>query len=177
MELKDSKTFQNLVSTFVGEAQARAKYTFFASVAKKEGFEQISGIFTETAENEKEHGKRAYVLAGLLGDTAQNLQTAIDGEHEEHSVLYKEFARVAHEEGFEEIAIFFTEVGEVEEQHELRFQKLLERVKDGTVFTRPETVKWHCRNCGYVHEGTEPPESCPACKHPKAYYEILSENY
>lgn len=177
MDLKGSKTLQNLYSTFAGESQARVKYNFFANVARREGYEHIGAIFDETSENERAHAKRAFDLAGLLGTTVENLLTAIEGEHEEHSVIYAEYARVAHEEGFEEVAIFFEEIAEVEEEHEKRYQALRERVLDGTVFTRPEKAKWHCRNCGYVHEGTEAPDVCPACKHPKKFFEIFCENY
>jgi len=178
MDLKGSKTLQNLLATFAGESQARLKYSFFANVARREGYEQIGGIFDETSDNEKEHAKSAFRFAGLEGTTVENLLTAIEGEHEEHSVLYAEFGRIAREEGFEEIAVFFQEVSEVEEAHEKRFKALRERVVAGTVFVREEEdTLWHCRNCGYVHEGPEAPDSCPCCHHPKKFFEILATNY
>lgn len=177
MNLKGSKTEQNLLTAFAGESQARSKYTYFASIAKKAGYEQIAAIFLETADNEKEHAKVWAKQLGLIGDTAQNLQTAIDGENYEWTQMYKNFAQVAREEGFDEIARLMDEVAEVEEAHEQRFRQLLERVQDGTVFKRDVPIKWHCRNCGYIHEGTEPPEVCPACAHPRSFYEPLAENY
>ncbi|NLG86339.1 MAG: rubrerythrin family protein [Firmicutes bacterium] len=177
MNLEGSKTEQNLLTAFAGESQARSKYTYFASIAKKAGYEQIAAIFLETADNEKEHAKVWAKQLGLIGDTAQNLQTAIDGENYEWTQMYKNFAQVAREEGFDEIARLMDEVAEVEEAHEQRFRQLLERVQDGTVFKRDVPIKWHCRNCGYIHEGTEPPEVCPACAHPRSFYEPLAENY
>jgi len=177
MELKGSKTEKNLWEAFAGESQARNKYTYFASVAKNEGFEQIAAIFTETADNEKEHAKMAFKFLGALGSTAENLKAAAAGENYEWTEMYKEFEKTAREEGFEEIADFFHEVGEVEEEHEKRYLKLLERVEKGDVFKREVAIKWHCRNCGYVHEGTEPPEECPACYHPRAHYQPKPENY
>lgn len=179
MDLKGSQTEQSLLKAFAGESQARNKYDFFASQAKKEGYEQISGIFTESAQNEKEHAKQFYKLltGGYIHPTEENLLTAALGENEEHTVLYPEFERIAREEGFTEIADIFKEIAEVEEQHEKRYRKLLDSIKRNTVFRRPTPVKWKCRNCGYVHEGVEPPEVCPACAHPKAYYEELAENY
>jgi rubrerythrin len=178
MELKGSKTYQNLMATFAGESMARNKYTFFAEVAKKAGFEQIAAIFQETADNEKEHAKRtARFLGDIIGDTAANLQAAVNGEHEEWTKLYKEFAQTAKAEGFEDIAHFWHEVGEVEEGHDERYSTLLQRVTTGTVFKRDTPIKWRCRNCGYIHEGTEPPQTCPACLHPRGWYEPLGENY
>ncbi|MDK2925268.1 MAG: hypothetical protein PWQ41_1042 [Bacillota bacterium] len=177
MELKGSKTEKNLLAAFAGESQARNKYTYFASVAKKEGYEQIAGIFLETAENEKEHAKVWAKLLGLIGDTAQNLEEAARGENYEWTKMYKEFAQTAREEGFEDIAKVMEEIAEVEAAHEERYRKLLQRLKEGTLFTRSTPIKWRCRNCGYIHEGTEPPEVCPACAHPRAYYEPAAENY
>jgi rubrerythrin len=189
-EMKGSRTEKNLLAAFAGESQARNRYTYFASVARKEGYQQIMGIFLETAENEKEHAKRFFKLleggeveitaaypAGVIGSTAENLEAAADGEKLEWGILYPGFAEVAKEEGFEEAAFVFTEIGEVEEEHEKRYRKLLKNVQDGAVFKRDTVVQWRCRNCGYVHEGKEAPEVCPACAHPRAYYELLAENY
>jgi len=189
-KLKGSETEKNLLKSFAGESQARNRYTYFASTAKKEGYEQISGIFLETAENEKEHAKvffkyleggkleiTAAYPAGKIGTTAENLLAAAEGEKEEWGKLYPEFEKTAREEGFKEVADSFKEIAEVEEQHEKRYRKLLSNVKNGTVFKKDKVVKWKCRNCGYVHEGKEAPEQCPACKHPQAYYEVKEENY
>jgi len=189
-KLKGSETEKNLLKSFAGESQARNRYTYFASTAKKEGYEQISGIFLETAENEKEHAKvffkhleggkveiTAAYPAGKIGTTAENLLAAAEGEKEEWGKLYPEFEKVAREEGFKDIADSFKEIAEVEEQHEKRYRKLLDNVKNGTVFKKNKVVKWKCRNCGYVHEGKEAPDKCPACKHPQAYYEVKEENY
>lgn len=188
--VKGTKTEKNLLASFAGESQARNRYTYFASVAKKEGYEQISAIFLDTADNEKEHAKRFFKYleggeaeitasypAGVIGDTAQNLAAAAAGENLEWTKLYKEAAEVARKEGFEEIAAQFTEISEVEQQHEKRYRKLLKNVKEYTVFKKDTVVKWKCRNCGYVHESKEAPERCPACLHPQAYYEVLCENY
>ncbi len=184
MELKGSKTEQNLMTAFMGESAARNKYTFFASAAKKEGFEQVAGIFLETADNEKEHAKLwLRALGGFssgkqAGDTVQNLLRAAQGENEEWTQMYKEFAQVAREEGFVDLAEAFTEVGEVEEEHEKRYRKLIENLENGQAFHRDEpTTRWRCRNCGYVHEGSDAPDSCPACEHPKSYYELDAQNY
>ncbi len=179
MDLKGSKTEENLWKAFAGESQARNKYDFFASQAKKEGYEQISGIFSETALNEKEHAKLFYklLMGGYIRPTEENLLAAADGENEEHTILYREYEQTARAEGFDEIADIIKEIAEVEEEHEKRYRKLLDNVKRNSVFRRPSPVKWKCRNCGYVHEGVEPPEVCPACAHPKAYYEVLAENY
>ncbi len=177
MELKGSRTAANLLAAFTGESEARNKYTYFASQAKKEGFEQIAAIFLETADHEKEHAKRLFKLLGGVKTTAENLLTAAQGENHEWTNMYKEFAQVAREEGFEEIAEIFTEIGEVEEEHEKRYLALLENIKQDRVFKRDEEVRWQCRNCGYVHTGKEAPEVCPACAHPRSYYQIMCENY
>ncbi|MEW5933870.1 MAG: rubrerythrin [Bacillota bacterium] len=177
VELKGSKTERNLKAALAGESEARSRYTFFASVAKKEGFEQIAAVFLETAENEKEHAKLWARALGLIGDTAANLEAAAQGEHYEWTSMYRDFAREAREEGFDEIARLFEEVARVEEAHEQRYRRLLARVREGTVFRRAEPIRWRCRNCGYVYEGTEAPEVCPACAHPRAFYEPAAENY
>ncbi len=192
-KLKETKTEQNLLKAFAGESQARNRYTYFASVAKKEGYEQISAIFQETADNEKEHAEiffkhlkdsegmpveiTASYPAGMISKTEDNLLAAAEGEKEEHTILYPEFAKVAEEEGFKDIAESFIEIAEVEEQHEKRYRKLLENVEAKKVFKKDEPSKWKCRNCGYIHEGDHAPDECPACKHPQSYYEILAENY
>ena len=162
MELKGSKTEQNLLAAFAGESQARNKYTYFATVAKEEGFEQIAGIFLETAENEREHAKKEFDFVKGIGDTNANLKAAVEGEHYEYTQMYPEFERVAREEGFSEIADFFKEVAEVEEEHEKRYLTLLKNLKEGKVFKKDKVVRWKCRNCGYIHEGIEAPEKCPA---------------
>lgn len=189
-ELKGSETEKNLLKAFAGESQARNRYTYFASQARKEGFEQISAIFLETADNEKEHAKiffsyleggdckiEAIFPAGKIAGTEENLLEAAEGEKIEYSRLYPEFEKTARKEGFLEIAESFREIAEVEEQHEKRYRKLLENIKQGKVFKKDKIVKWKCRNCGYVHEGKEAPLACPACKHPQAFYELLAENY
>ena len=188
--IRGTKTEKNLLAAFAGEAQARNRYTYFAGAAKKEGYEQIAAIFLETAENEKEHAKvffkyleggeveiTASYPAGVIGDTAANLKAAADGEKHEWSALYAEFERVAREEGFRDIAESFHEIAEVEEFHEIRYRRLAANIANGEVFRKKTPVKWHCRNCGYVHEGVEAPDVCPACRHPKAHYEVLAENY
>ena len=188
--LKGSETEKNLLKAFAGESQARNRYTYFASVAKKESYEQISAIFLETAENEKEHAKvffkyltggevqiTASYPAGKIGTTAENLLSAAEGEKAEWGSIYPNFEKVAREEGFKEIANSFKEIAEVEKQHEKRYRKLLDNVKSGKVFKKDKIVKWKCRNCGYVHEGKEAPKLCPACKQPQAFYEVLEENY
>ncbi len=188
--IKGTKTEKNLLASFAGESQARNRYTYFASVAKKAGYEQIAGIFLETAVNEKEHAKRFFKLleggeveikasypAGVIGDTAGNLKASAEGENFEWTKLYKEAEDAAHQEGFEEVARQFKEIAEVEEQHEKRYRKLLKNIKENKVFKKDTVVKWKCRNCGYVHEGKEAPKECPACAHPQAYYELLCENY
>lgn len=178
MDLKGSRTERNLNESFTGESKARNKYTYYASQAKKEGYEQIAGIFTETAEQEKEHAKRAFKFLGGIGDTASNLKDAADGENYEWTSMYKEFAEVAAAEGFNEIAKFFKEVAEVEAAHEKRYLKLLENIKNGVVFKRENVEsQWKCRNCGYIHTGSEAPAVCPACLHPQAYYELFVETY
>jgi rubrerythrin len=188
--LKGTQTEKNLLASFAGESQARNRYTYFASVAKKAGYEQISAIFLETAENEKEHGKRFFKLleggeveitaaypAGIIGDTAANLKASADGEKLEWGTLYANAAETARKEGFREIAAVFESIAKVEKEHEKRYRKLLENVQKGEVFKKRSSVKWRCRNCGYVHEAAEAPETCPACLHPTAYYEVIAENY
>lgn len=178
MNLKDSKTEQNLWKAFAGESQARNKYDFFASQAKKEGYEQIAGIFSESALNEKEHAKLLFKLAmGGIPGTEQNLGASAEGENEEHTSMYPEFERIALEEGFEHIANIFKEIAEVEQEHEKRYRKLLANVTNKTVFKKSQPVKWKCRNCGYIFEGPEAPKICPACAHPQSYYEVMEENY
>jgi rubrerythrin len=189
MELKGSQTEKNLLIAFAGEAQARNRYTYYAGEAKKAGYEYIAAIFLETADNEKEHAKvffkylgegSAEITAGYpfhLGDTLSNLTAAAEGEKFEWTTLYQDFANVADQEGFKEIAVSFREIAKVEHFHESRYRALVEHVKDGAMFTRGEAVTWHCRNCGYVVHGKEAPEVCPACKHPQAYYEVLPDNY
>ena len=179
MELKGSKTEQNLMTAFAGESQARNKYTYFASKAKKEGYEQIAAIFQETADNEKEHAKMWFKLlnGGEIGTTAENLNAAADGENYEWTDMYAEFAKIAKEEGFDHIAYLFEEVGKIEKEHEERYLKLLENVKDGKVFEAGEVKIWKCRNCGHIIVGKSAPEICPVCSHPKAYFEIKAENY
>jgi rubrerythrin len=193
MKLRESETAKNLLKAFAGESQARNRYTYFASVAKKEGFEQISAIFLETAENEKEHAKiffkflnelngealeiTAKYPAGKIGKTKDNLLAAANGEKEEWSELYLNFEKTARKEGFKEIADAFKEIGEVEEKHEKRYRKLFKNIEENKVFKKDKVVKWKCRNCGYVHEGKEAPDTCPACNHPQSYYEVLEENY
>lgn len=188
--IKGTRTEKNLLASFAGEAQARNRYTFFASVAKKEGYEQISRFFLETADNEKEHAKvffkyleggeveiTASYPAGLIGDTKSNLEAAAAGENMEWTVLYAEAAKVAKEEGFPEVARSFEQIAKVEMFHENRYRKLAANIANGEVFKKKSSVKWHCINCGYVYEGDEAPKECPACKHPQAFYEVLAENY
>ena len=179
MELKGSKTEQNLMTAFAGESQARNKYTYFASKAKKEGYEQIAAIFQETADNEKEHAKMWFKLlnGGDISDTISNLQAAAEGENYEWTDMYAEFAKTAKEEGFDRIAYLFEEVGKIEKEHEERYLKLLENVKEGKVFEAGEVKIWKCRNCGHIVVGTSAPEVCPVCSHPKAFFEIKAENY
>lgn len=188
--LKGSQTEKNLLAAFAGESQARNRYTYFAGQARKDGFMQIAGIFEETANQEKEHAKRFFQFlaggevsimagfpAGTIGDTFTNLTAAAAGERFEHSELYPEFARVAEEEGFETIAQVFRSVSVAEKQHEKRYRELASNVENERVFNREAGVVWRCLNCGYLHEGSEAPESCPACAHPKSYYELLGENW
>lgn len=188
--VKGTKTEKNLLASFAGESQARNRYTYFASAAKKEGFEQISAVFTETADNEKEHAKRFFKFleggaleitavypAGVIGTTEENLKAAAQGENEEHTMLYPQHAKVALEEGFPEIAACFKFIAEVEKHHERRYLELLENLRAGKVFKKDAPVKWKCRNCGYVYESREALEKCPACLHPKSFMEKLSESY
>lgn len=177
MELKGSKTEANLKAAFSGESEARNKYTYFASVAKKEGYEQIAALFLETAENEKEHAKIHFKYLQGIGDTKANLADAAAGENYEWTDMYANFAKVAEEEGFTEIADKFRQIGEIEKHHEERYRKLLENLEDGTVFKKGSIVIWKCRNCGHIHVGLEAPEVCPVCAHPKSYFEIQAENY
>jgi rubrerythrin len=193
MKLKGSETEKNLLKAFAGESQARNRYTYFASVAKKEGFEQISGIFIETADNEKEHAKiffeylknsggrsleiNAGYPAGKIGTTRDNLLAAANGEHEEWTSIYANFEKIARKEGFKEIADSFKQIAEVEEKHEKRYTKLLKNILNNKVLKKDKVVMWKCRNCGYIHVGKEAPKKCPACKHPQAYYELFEETY
>ena len=188
--IKGTKTEKNLLDAFAGESQARNRYSFFASAAKKEGYEQIAGVFEETANQEKEHAKRFFKYleggmveitasypAGMIGTTAENLKAAAEGEHEEHAVLYPEFAKIAAEEGFPKIAATFLAVAAVEKEHETRYRILMERVESGKFFERDEEILWQCRNCGYITKGKKAPEICPACQHPKAFFEEKKNNY
>jgi len=188
--LKGTKTEQNLLKAFSGESQARNRYTYFASAAKKEGYEQVANIFTETAENEKEHAKvffkyleggdveiTAVYPAGAIKDTKANLQEAAAGENMEWAVIYQDFAKTARDEGFAEVARSFEQIAKVENFHEARYRKLINNVANVEVFKKKASVKWHCINCGYVIESAEAPRECPACKHPQSYYEVLAENY
>ncbi|HOB86112.1 MAG TPA: rubrerythrin family protein [Bacillota bacterium] len=190
MELKGTQTEKNILTAFAGESQARNRYTYFASQAKKEGYEQIAAIFEETANQEKEHAKRLFKLleggeveiqaafpAGKIGTTAENLAAAAGGENYEWTDMYPSFAKTAREEGFEEIAKIFEAIAVSEKQHERRYLALLNNIKNGTVFKKEAPVKWHCRNCGYIHEGVEAPEVCPSCAHPRAHFELLAENW
>ena len=179
MELKGSKTEKNLMTAFAGESQARNKYTYYASKAKKEGYEQIASIFLETADNEKEHAKLWFKLlnGGEIGNTAENLQAAADGENYEWTDMYAEFAKVAKEEGFSRIAYLFEAVGKIEKEHEERYKKLIENMEEGLVFSKDGDRIWKCRNCGHICIGKEAPAVCPVCAHPKAYFEIKAENY
>lgn len=188
--LKGTKTEKNVLLSFAGESQARNRYTYFASQAKKEGFEQIAAIFLDTADNEKEHAKVFFKLleggdleitgafpAGVIGDTRKNLKAAAEGEMFENTKMYPEFADIAEAEGFSEIANTFRRISTVEKGHENRYRALLRNVEDGTVFKKNTKVFWRCRNCGYIHEDTAAPLECPACQHEQAYFELLKENY
>ena len=188
--IKGTRTEQNLLKSFAGESQARSRYTFFASVAKKEGYEQIAGVFMETAEQEKEHAKRFFKFleggmveitasypAGMIGTTAENLAAAAAGENEEWVDLYPAFADIADEEGFKEIAVAFRMIAKVEAEHERRYRQLLANVEANKVFEKDEAIMWQCRNCGFVFEGKKAPAKCPACAHPQAYFQILAKNY
>ena len=179
MKLKGSKTEKNLMEAFAGESQARNKYTYFASKAKKEGYEQIAAIFQETADNEKEHAKLWFKLlnGGEIATTEENLKAAAEGENYEWTDMYERMAKEAREEGFDHIAFLFDGVAKIEKEHEERYKKLLENVKDGKVFEAGEVKIWKCRNCGHIVVGTKAPEICPICAHPKAYFEIKAENY
>lgn len=188
--LQGTKTEQNLLKAFAGECQARTRYDFFSSQAKKDGLEQISAIFAETALNEKEHAKRFFKFlegrnveitatypAGKIGTTLENLKAAGEGENEEWTKLYPEFAKIAEEEGFREVAVAFKMISKVEKAHEDRYMKLYKNLEEGKVFKRDNVITWKCRNCGYLHEGKNAPETCPACLHPQAYFEIVEVNY
>jgi rubrerythrin len=191
MKMKGSQTEKNLLAAFAGESQARNRYTYFASQARKDGFEQIAAIFEETANQEKEHAKREFKFleggeveitaaypAGVIGNTVENLKAAAAGEHYENTTMYPEFAKTADKEGFPEIAKVFRNIAVAEKRHEQRYLALARNITEGVVFKRPKATRWVCRNCGYVHEGTEPPpDSCPACAHPKSYYELEAVNY
>jgi rubrerythrin len=188
--IKGTKTEKNLLAAFAGESQARNRYTYAASAAKKEGFEQIANIFLETAENEKEHAKIFFkhleggdveitvaYPAGVIADTKKNLEGAAAGENMEWTTIYASFAKVAKEEGFPEVSRSFEQIAKVEKFHESRYRKLIANLEGNEVFKKKASVKWHCINCGYVHEGMDAPKECPACKHPQAYYEVLAENF
>ncbi len=190
MNFKGSKTEKNLLASFAGESQARTRYNFFASAARKEGYEQIAVIFEETADNEKEHAKLFFKLlqggmvelkaaypAGVIASTADNLKEAAEGEKMEWGTIYPNFADVAEQEGFKDIAATFRNVAKVEAYHERRYLKLLENVTQGKVFKKNTPIKWKCRNCGHVYEGSEAPEKCPVCDHPKSFFEVWCENY
>lgn len=190
ISIKGSKTEQNLLKAFAGESQARNRYDYFAKVAKKEGLEQIAAMFEETALNEKEHAKRFFKFleggmveitamypAGVIGTTLDNLKAAADGENEEWTELYPEFAKIAEEEGFKEVAMAFKMIAKVEKAHEDRYRKLYDNLEAGKIFKKDGKVIWKCRNCGFIHEGTVAPQMCPACQHPQAYFEIKEENY
>jgi len=177
MKLEGTKTEKNLEKAFAGESQARNKYTYFASAAKKEGYEQVAEIFLKTAENEKEHAKLWAKELGLIGKTADNLAAAAAGEHEEWVRMYKKMAKVAREEGFTDIAVKFENVAKIEKEHEKRYKKLRDNIVNGLTFERKEVKVWECRNCGHHHMGTSVPDICPTCVHPKAYFEIIGKNY
>ncbi|MEN8119512.1 MAG: rubrerythrin [Bacteroidota bacterium] len=188
--LKGTKTEQNLLKAFAGESQARMRYNYFAKQAKKEGLEQIAGIFEETAENEKEHAKRFFKFleggmveitaaypAGKIGTTLENLKASAEGENEEWTELYPEFAKIAEEEGFKEVAVAFKMIATVEKAHEERYTKLYNNLQEGKVFAKGDKIVWKCRNCGYLHEGKKAPDMCPACLHPQSYFEVKGYNY
>ncbi len=188
--LKGTQTEQNLLKAFAGESQARNRYEFFAKAARQEGYEQIGAIFQKTADQEKEHAKRFFKFleggdleitaaypAGKIGTTVENLKAAASGENEEWTLLYRRFAETARAEGFSDVAGAFTLIARVEAEHEKRYLKLIRNLEEGTVFQKPVKIRWACRNCGYVHEGEKAPEACPACQHPKAFFEVAEENY
>lgn len=190
MSLKGTRTEKNILKAFAGESQARNRYTYFASQARKEGYVQISKIFAETADQEKEHAKRLFKLleggeveitdsypAGTIGSTEENLQAAASGEHHEHTSMYPGFAETAREEGFDAIAVIFESIAVAEKQHKKRYLELMNNIKQGKVFKKDEIVIWRCQNCGYIHEGREAPMACPACAHPQAHFELLAENW
>ena len=190
MKFSGSKTEKNLLAAFAGESQARNRYSFFAGVARKEGYEQIAAVFEDTAQNEREHAKlffkqlkggeaelTASYPAGIIGTTKETLKAAADGEKMEWGTLYPAFAKTAEKEGFLEIGRLFSRIGKVEAAHEARYKKLYQNIVKGTVFKSATSTKWHCRNCGYVHEGKAAPAKCPACDHPQAHFELLAENY
>ena len=179
MELKDSKTYQNLMTAFAGESQARNKYTYFASKAKKDGYEQIAAIFEETANNEKEHAKMWFKLlnGGQISSTEENLKAAADGENYEWTDMYAEFAKTAREEGFDHIAYLFEGVAKIEKEHEERYRKLLENIEGKLVFSNDGDAIWICRNCGHIHIGSDAPKVCPVCSHPQSYFERRATNY
>lgn len=176
-DLAGTKTEKNLQAAFAGESQARNKYTYFASAAKKEGYEQVASIFLETADNEKEHAKLWFKYLNGIGDTAANLKAAAAGENYEWTTMYKEFAEQAREEGFTEIAAVFEMVGKIEKTHNERYDALLKNLQEGKIFLKDGTVVWRCRNCGHIHVGKSAPEVCPVCKHPQAYFEMVVQNY
>jgi rubrerythrin len=189
-ELKGSRTEKNILTAFAGESQARNRYTYFAAKAKKEGYAQISAIFEETANQEKEHAKRLFKLlqggdvevqasfpAGVIGSTVENLLASAAGEHYEQVSMYPDFAKIAREEGFGHIAIIFESIAVAERQHEKRYRALAANIENGRVFKRDAKTTWHCRNCGYLHDGSEAPDSCPACAHPRDHFELHGENY
>ena len=188
--LKGTRTEQNLLKAFAGESQARMRYDYFSKQAKKEGLEQIAAIFAETADNEKEHAKRFFKFleggmveitasypAGIIGTTLENLKASADGENEEWTALYPQFADIAEEEGFKDVAVAFRMIARVEKAHEERYRKLYKNLDEGRVFEREGVIVWKCRNCGYLHEGKKAPKTCPACQHPQSYFEIKEENY
>lgn len=192
--LKNTKTAENLMKSFAGECQARTRYTYYSSIAKKQGYIQIGNIFMETAEQEKEHAKKFHKLlkgdlqgnvieitstfpVALYDDTLENLKAASSGENEEWTKAYPEFAKTADEEGFPEIANVFRKIAEVEKRHEIRYNKLVKNIEEGIVFKKDEVVLWKCNNCGYIFEGKEAPKSCPVCQHPQGYFEVFKENY
>ncbi|MBN2145332.1 MAG: rubrerythrin family protein [Candidatus Aureabacteria bacterium] len=188
--IRGTKTEKNLLASFAGESQARNRYAYFASIARKEGYIQIANLFEETAENEKEHAKRMFKFleggmleitasypAGKIGSTPENLEAAADGEKEEHSILYPDFAKDAQEEGFPEVSAMYRAVSVAEIQHEKRYRDLLENIRKGKVFTKDAPVRWRCNNCGYIHEGKDAPKICPACSHEQKYFELLAENW
>jgi len=176
-DLKGTKTEKNLMEAFAGESQARNKYTYFASVAKKEGYERVAAYFQETADNEKEHAKLHFKLLCGIGSTIDNLKAAASGEEEEHTDMYPRMAKDAREEGFSDIAYMFEAIGQIEKAHKERYLKLLEEVENGRMFVQDAPVKWRCRNCGHIHEGKEALAVCPVCKHPKAYFELVEDHY